>query len=70
MACGSFNMFYLNNKNMQIEKQLAIKIAKNAVLSLFIYALPILLMLGWFYIRGEKPWQQSNKQNSENILHK
>ena len=55
---------------MQIEKQLAIKIAKNAVLSLFIYALPILLMLGWFYIRGEKPWQQSNKQNSENVLHK
>jgi len=55
---------------MQIEKQLAIKIAKNAVLSLFIYALPILLMLGWFYIRGEKPWQQSNKQNNENIFHR
>ncbi len=52
---------------MKTEKQLVVKIAKNALLSVLIYALPIALMLGWFYINGERPWQQKNNIQTQKI---
>ncbi|WP_184543218.1 hypothetical protein [Mucilaginibacter sp. FT3.2] len=33
-------------------------ILRNALLSVFIYLLPILLMFGSFYITGKRPWKQ------------
>lgn len=41
---------------MKMEKTIADRLFRNALLSLFIYALPVLLMLFTFYITGEKPW--------------
>jgi len=45
---------------MKMEKPIADRIFRNALLSLFIYALPVLLMLLTFYITGEKPWLKKN----------
>ena len=39
-----------------MQKSIADRIIRNAFLSLFIYALPVLLMLLTFYVTGEKPW--------------
>jgi hypothetical protein len=55
---------------MKTEKQLTIKIFKNALLSLLIYALPILLMLAWFYITGQRPWQPEKQSTFSYIYHK
>lgn len=45
---------------MKMEKSIANRLFRNALLSLFIYALPILLMLLTFYITNEKPWLKKN----------
>ena len=37
------------------------RITKNATLSLFIYLLPIALMIGVFYFTGQQPWENSVK---------
>jgi hypothetical protein len=41
---------------MKIDEQTRQRIVKNAVLSLFIYALPVTLMFATFSITGERPW--------------
>lgn len=41
-----------------MEPHIANRIFRNVLLSLFIYVLPILLMLLTFYITGERPWQK------------
>jgi hypothetical protein len=41
---------------MKQEKSIAAKIARDLLLSVFLYALPVLLMLLSFYISGERPW--------------
>lgn len=41
---------------MQIEKEISKKIVRDIVISIFLYALPVLLMLLSFYITGERPW--------------
>ncbi|MET3125799.1 hypothetical protein ABID42_000901 [Arcicella rosea] len=41
---------------MALEKSLARKISRDAFVSIFIYALPVFLLWGWFYYKGEKPW--------------
>jgi hypothetical protein len=41
---------------MKLEPYIRNRIIRNALLSLFIYALPILLMFLSFYISGERPW--------------
>lgn len=46
---------------MALEISLKKRILRDALISLFIYALPVLLMLGWFAYKGEKPWQQHAK---------
>jgi hypothetical protein len=41
---------------MQIEPEVRKHIIRNMLLSLAIYALPIVLMFGTFYVRGQRPW--------------
>ena len=50
---------------MKIEPQIAERIAKNVFLSLFIYALPIVLMLLTFYFSGERPWKTYVKPTTQ-----
>jgi hypothetical protein len=52
---------------MRPDKALIKKITKDILISLFIYALPIILMFGWFYIKGEKPWQKQESNNVKTI---
>lgn len=46
---------------MKMEPHIARRIFKNILLSLFIYALPISLMLLTFYFNGERPWKNKLK---------
>ncbi len=41
---------------MKMEKATKDRIARNVLLSLFIYVLPIALMFATFLISGERPW--------------
>jgi len=43
---------------MPIEKGTAKKITRDILISLLLYALPVLLMLLSFYISGERPWRK------------
>lgn len=43
---------------MKLEQSTQIQIAKNAALSLLLYALPIVLMFGTFAITGQRPWEK------------
>jgi hypothetical protein len=52
---------------MKIDPQTQRSILRNALLSIFIYLLPILLMFGSFYITGKRPWKQ---QQVNSITHK
>lgn len=47
---------------MKIENQLAKKITKDGLLSILLYATPVLLMLLSFYITGSRPWQQTTSE--------
>lgn len=42
------------------------RLIRNIFLSLFIYALPILLMFVSFSITGEKPWKEKAKKGQQN----
>jgi hypothetical protein len=44
---------------MKIDPFVRRRMIRNAALSLFIYALPVLLMLGWFSLRHSKPWERA-----------
>ncbi len=37
---------------------------RNLLLSLFIYALPVLLMFLSFYLTGQKPWLKTSKTST------
>ncbi|NII81260.1 MULTISPECIES: hypothetical protein [unclassified Pedobacter] len=54
---------------MKIEEKTRQKIIRNAVLSLFIYVLPIVLMFATFYITGERPWlnQQHKAEKTKSV---
>ena len=41
---------------MKMEPHISRRIFRNALLSLFIYALPFLLMFLTFYVTGQRPW--------------
>ncbi|WP_428330056.1 hypothetical protein [Mucilaginibacter sp.] len=43
---------------MKIEKETKQQIVRNALLSLFLYILPIALMFITFAITGERPWEK------------
>ncbi|SDL11674.1 hypothetical protein [Siphonobacter aquaeclarae] len=46
---------------MKMEPRVARRIFRNALLSLLLYALPVLLMFATFYVTGERPWRQAAK---------
>ena len=52
---------------MKMQPFIIRRIIRNALISLLIYALPILAMLLVFYIRGERPWKEK-KQRTEQAL--
>ncbi|MDB5157465.1 MAG: hypothetical protein JWR50_2172 [Mucilaginibacter sp.] len=45
---------------MQLAPETKQRIIKNALLSLFIYILPLALMFGTFYITGQRPWEKKH----------
>lgn len=49
---------------MKTEKVILTRIFKNVLLSLFIYALPVLLMFITFYITGQRPWEKKSAANA------
>lgn len=55
---------------MKIEKQVAKQLLRDGAISIFLYALPIALMFLYFYIRGERPWQEHGKQATGIHQHK
>jgi len=48
---------------MKMQPRIARRIVRNALISLFIYALPVVLMFLVFYIRGERPWKKEPVEN-------
>jgi hypothetical protein len=46
---------------MRMEPQIAKRIFRNILVSLFIYALPIILMLLTLYFTGQRPWEKNSK---------
>jgi len=42
---------------MRLEKSLTRKIIRDALISIFLYALPVLLMLLSFYVSNKRPWE-------------
>ena len=58
---------------MKLEETVRKRIIRNALLSLFIYALPIVLMIATFYFTGQRPWlknQNNKKVNQLTVNHK
>jgi preprotein translocase subunit YajC len=54
--------------HMQLENATRQKIIRDILVSLFIYALPVLLMFLSFYVKGSRPWQKQTQKNSIHIL--
>lgn len=46
---------------MKMDPEVKQQILRNALLSLFIYALPVLLMFAVFYFTGQNPWLNKHK---------
>jgi len=46
---------------MKLETHVKQRIIRNALLSLFIYLLPIILMIATFYFTGQHPWLKNQK---------
>lgn len=42
---------------MKMQPQIFRRIIRNALISVFIYALPVLAMFLVLYVRGERPWK-------------
>jgi hypothetical protein len=47
---------------MKLEREVARKITRDVLISIFLYALPVLLMFITFYFTGQKPWQTKTIQ--------
>jgi len=54
---------------MKIEEPVKQRIIKNVFVSLFIYALPILLMFFTFYFTGQRPWLKKTVKAGQIIKH-
>jgi hypothetical protein len=52
-------------ETMKMETRIRNRIFRNALLSIFIYTLPIVLMFLTFYITGERPWEKKAKEKPE-----
>jgi hypothetical protein len=58
---------------MKLEEPVKKRIIRNAILSLFIYTLPVILMIVTFYVTGQRPWlknQNSKKVSQSTVNHK
>ena len=45
-----------------MEPRIAQRIVRNALLSVFLYSLPVLLMFVTFYVTGQRPWENKAKK--------
>ena len=52
---------------MKLKKETARQIARDAILSVFIYALPVLLMFLSFRVTGKRPWLKNDATASLTI---
>lgn len=50
---------------MKLQTETKQKIARDAIMSIFLYVLPVVLMLLTFYITGQRPWQKSPAAKAE-----
>jgi preprotein translocase subunit YajC len=55
---------------MKLEQETRVQITKNALLSLLLYILPIVLMFATFAITGERPWEKKQEQQKQHITSK
>jgi preprotein translocase subunit YajC len=57
---------------MKLEEPVKKRIIRNALLSLFIYALPVILMILTFYFTGQRPWlkHQNIKKVNQSTVNK
>jgi preprotein translocase subunit YajC len=46
---------------MKLEEAKKTRIIKNALLSLALYALPLVLMFATFYFTGQRPWEKKKQ---------
>jgi hypothetical protein len=53
---------------MQLQKETKQKIFRDIIVSVFLYALPVILMFLSFYFTGKKPWLNQAKKNSTTIV--
>ena len=54
---------------MALDKKTKQKIFRDLVVSLFIYALPMILMFLSFHLTGKKPWLDQAPKSSTTIVH-
>lgn len=47
---------------MKLEQTTKKRIIKNALLSLVLYSLPIVLMFATFYFTGQRPWEKKQQE--------
>lgn len=55
---------------MKMEPQIIQRLIRNALLSVFIYALPVLLMFATFYVTGQRPWEKKTKRPHSAVVKK
>jgi hypothetical protein len=53
---------------MRLPKETRQKIIRDIAVSIFLYALPVILMFLSFYITGKKPWLNQPKKNNTTIV--
>jgi hypothetical protein len=54
---------------MRIKKEIARQIARDAVVSVFIYLLPVALMFLYFYFSGQRPWAEARHAAPTAVSH-
>lgn len=47
---------------MAIDPAIKNRIVRNALLSVFVYALPVIALFAYLKITGEKPWKNPNNK--------
>jgi hypothetical protein len=53
---------------MQLSKETRQKIIRDFAISIFLYALPVLLMFISFKITGKKPWLNQEKKTNTTVV--
>jgi hypothetical protein len=55
---------------MRLPKETRQKIFLDIFVSIFLYALPVILMFFSFYMTGKKPWLHQARKNNINIVNR